>query len=438
VLRGLPSGSAPTVPPLVGSRRQGQSQSTSKKETNAKHWVRVAARLGTQKQVWKKKEVLRVMPAGSPAPAFHGVSPIAHVRNSAKNAKIAELFPEFSQKNFKPKTGAKFAGHRLEQKANNTNAYQYVPNPGPLKVEAPGVYKGADRAIPQAPLGGNGEANAGAVYGPFGHEHAVPPSPRPQVVNPPPQVPQNRPVMQPLPLAQIIRAPVAGPIHQPWVGLRPPNVPQVQRPIFVEVEDACEGYFNDPGVCKYQCEFRDYIVPIGQFRGFWSQHLKGHPDSQKYGMFLKGELTTVRLPAALVGTISEYWAHTSHDDKLESFLVSVAKTKHAMRQIQFPTPESAVTAAMYVPMYCYVAYWSEQQALNSVVHEIAVSRSTLWAGSDLISAACFGVASLHIAAPVFLTGGIVFLWLGIAGKVYDFFGRSWTRPYRVPLVRNDY
>lgn len=406
--RGVPSGSRPTTPPLTGSRRNGLAQPGRRLFDTRGRWARVASQIGKEKQVWRKK--LRTNAPGGSAPVLHPTCPKPHVRNAVKNEKIRSLFPEFSQKNFTKK----FESHNLKAKIEEADPYIKVPDPGPLKFEAPGVHKGPDR-IPIADKLGLGpipdvalDVNSSRVEVDSSRERFLAVFGDSDEKDEPED-----------PLKAVVETATDG--------------------CFVEVEDACTTYFNDAGVCKYRCEFREYTVPIAQFHGFWKRHLSGNPNYNSWtGKFFAGSSVKVQLPVALVGNISQYWAHTEHDDKLESFLVSVSKTKHSMREIHFPTPESAVTSALYVPVYCYITYWAEQQSINSIIRDQALPRSRVWVVADICGSVCFAVAAAHIFVPAMILAGVGCVAVGVGGKLYDCMGGTYNDRFNASLERHDY
>jgi len=208
----------------------------------------------------------------------------------------------------------------------------------------------------------------------------------------------------------------------------------VEEPVWQLQAAACEGAYGNPEVRKYAARLVEYSVPVGLFRGFWRSELADSTWIQRYGVFFKGNVVRVRLPEAVVCQVQKYWAHTLHDNKLESFLVSVTKTKSMLSEVHFHNPNDEVLAALYIPVYCYVARWSEQQALNSIVRETAKSRSWFWAVPSIVGTVCVGLAIGHIAVPVMATLGVVSGICTALGVKHDMDGLSLNSRF-VPLDR---
>jgi hypothetical protein len=208
------------------------------------------------------------------------------------------------------------------------------------------------------------------------------------------------------------------------------------QPVWQRVDEPCVGVYGNPEIRRYRARMRLYDVPVGRFRGLWRSELVDARFTQAFGLFMRGEVVSVRLPEAAVCHVGKYWAHTRHDDKLESFLVSVTKTKAVLSEIHFDDPEDEVVAAMYIPVLCYMRWWSEQQALNSVVRQTTTSRSWLWTVPLTCTAATVGLAVGHVAVPVMLTASIISGVIAAIGAVYHRNGTSLTTRYLLPVVRN--
>jgi hypothetical protein len=206
-------------------------------------------------------------------------------------------------------------------------------------------------------------------------------------------------------------------------------------PHWLEAPGPCTGKYNDPTVCKYESLFKYYDVPIGQFHGFWKESLSGNPNFASWGRFFRGTSTKVWLPTAVVGAVSVFWAHTQHDAKLENFLLSVAKTKYLLRETHFATPEEEVLSAMYIPVLCYVLYWSEQQSLNVVVEEKRSSRYWAVAIPAAFTATSVALCVGHVMVPVFAMYSLLGAGYSLAGLVWAKNGVSTTSRYSVPRIR---
>jgi hypothetical protein len=206
-------------------------------------------------------------------------------------------------------------------------------------------------------------------------------------------------------------------------------------PHWLEAPGPCTGKYNDPTVCKYESLFKYYDVPIGSFHGFWKESLSGNPNFASWGRFFCGTSTKVWLPTAVVGAVSVFWAHTQHDAKLENFLLSVAKTKYLLRETHFATPEEEVLSAMYIPVLCYVLYWSEQQALSVVVEEKRSSRYWAVAIPAAFTATSVALCVGHVLVPVFAMYSLLGAGYSLAGLVWAKKGVSTTSRYSVPRIR---
>jgi hypothetical protein len=206
-------------------------------------------------------------------------------------------------------------------------------------------------------------------------------------------------------------------------------------PHWLEAPGPCTGKYNDPTVCKYESLFRYYDVPIGQFHGFWKESLSGNPNFASWGRFFQGTSTKVWLPTAVVGAVSVFWAHTQHDAKMENFLLSVAKTKYLLRETHFATPEDEVLSAMYIPVLCYVLYWSEQQSLNVVVEEKRSSRYWAVAIPAAFTATSVALCVGHVMVPVFAMYSLLGAGYSLAGLVWAKNGANTTSRYSVPRIR---
>jgi hypothetical protein len=203
-----------------------------------------------------------------------------------------------------------------------------------------------------------------------------------------------------------------------------------------EVKEPCLNVYGPREVRKYHAKLDYYDVPVGRFRGIWSSRLTDSKYSQLFGRFFRGEFVRVRLPVAIVGNVSKFWAHTLHDDKLDNFLVSVSRTKALCSEAHFDDPMDEVLAAMYVPVYCYIKWWSEQQALNSVVRETTTSRSWFATVPLMLCATTVGLAVGHVAVPIMIVASVASGISSALGLAHWRYGRATSTRFQLPALRN--